>query len=222
MSATSRELAAEAVGTAFLVATVVGSGIMGEQLAGGNIAIALLANALATGAILVVLIATLGPVSGAHFNPAVTLAFMVRKDIGPSKAAAFAAVQIVAGIMGTILAHAMFGLDLVQHGTHVRTGAGQWLGEVVASFALVFTILALVKHKPDMIPYAVGLVITAGYWYTSSTSFANPAVTIARIFTDTFASIRPVDAIPFVAIQLLAAAGTAAFARWMFDQKPGA
>lgn len=214
--ADARELTAEALGTAFLVATVIGSGIMGERLSGGNEALALLANALATGAILVVLIAVFAPVSGAHFNPAVTLAFLLRKETTAAKAAAFMAAQIAAGIAGAVLAHLMFGLDPVQLGTHARWGAGQWLGEAVATFALVFTILACARQRPEIVPYAVGLVITAGYWYTSSTSFANPAVTIARTFTDTFTAIRPVDAVPFVAVQLLTGAGCAALARWMF------
>lgn len=216
----AQELAAEALGTAFLVATVVGSGIMAEQLSGGNTGLALLANALATGAILVVLIAVFSPVSGAHFNPAVTLAFVLQGQTPAAKGAAFVLVQIAAGVSGTIVAHLMFSLDPVQLGTHVRTGPGQWLGEVVATFALVFTILACVRHRPEIVPYAVGLVITAGYWYTSSTSFANPAVTIARTLTDTFASIRPADAPVFVAVQLLTAAMAVAIDRWMFASPP--
>ncbi len=212
----TRSLAAEALGTLFLVTTVVGSGIMGETLAAGNTAVALLANAIATGVMLVVLIMMFGPVSGAHFNPAVTVAMMFRGDCETKTGVLYIIVQIVFGIMGTLLAHLMFDLELVQWGTHARTGLGQWVGEVVATFALIFTILACLAHRPEAVPYAVGLVITGGYWYTSSTSFANPAVTIARLFTDTFASIRPQDVPVFVLIQIAMGIVTVIFANWIF------
>lgn len=212
----SRRLAAEAAGTAILVGTVVGSGIMGVALASGNDAVALLGNTIATGAILVVLIMVFGPVSGAHFNPAVTFAFLLKRDITLAAAAAYVLVQIAGGLTGTVLAHAMFGLDIIQASTHVRAGPPQWLGEFLATFALLASILALLRTRPDAIPYAVGLVITAGYWWTSSTSFANPAVTIARAFTDTFSGIRPDDVGPFIAAQLIAAASAVGFFGWMY------
>lgn len=215
----TRRLAAEAVGTAILVGTVVGSGIMGAALASGNDAVALLGNTIATGAILVVLILVFGPVSGAHFNPAVTFAFWLRRDITRAAALAYIAVQVTGGLLGTGLAHAMFELDIVQASTHVRAGPPQWLGEFLATFALLASILALLKTRPEAIPYAVGLVIAAGYWWTSSTSFANPAVTIARAFTDTFSGIRPDDVGPFVAAQLIAAASAVGFFAWMYKQR---
>lgn len=211
----TRSLAAEALGTLFLVTTVVGSGIMGETLAAGNTAVALLANAIATGVMLVVLIMMFGPISGAHFNPAVTVAMMFRGDCETKTGMLYIVVQIVFGILGTLLAHLMFDLELVQWGTHARTGLGQWVGEIVATFALIFTILACLAHRPEAVPYAVGLVITGGYWYTSSTSFVNPAVTIARQFTDTFASIRPQDVPVFVLIQIVMGLVTVLFANWI-------
>ena len=182
-----RKLFAETLGTALLLAIVVGSGIMGETLSNGNEAIALLGNTLATGAGLVVLILILAPVSGAHFNPAVTAAFALRGEIARPLAALYLAAQTAGGLVGVLLAHAMFDLDLVQTGVKTRSGAGQALSETVAAFGLVLTILGCVRHRPAATPYAVGLFITAGYWFTASTSFANPAVTIARMFTDTFA-----------------------------------
>ncbi|MEO0963002.1 MAG: MIP/aquaporin family protein [Pseudomonadota bacterium] len=215
----TRRLAAEAVGTAILVGTVVGSGIMGVALASGNDAVALLGNTIATGAILVVLIMVFGPVSGAHFNPAVTFAFWLKRDITLAAALAYIVVQVAGGLVGTGLAHAMFELDIVQASTHVRAGPPQWLGEFLATFALLASILALLKTRPEAIPYAVGLVITAGYWWTSSTSFANPAVTIARAFTDTFAGIRPDDVGPFIAAQLIAAASAVGFFAWMYKSR---
>lgn len=215
----ARRLAAEAAGTAILVGTVVGSGIMGVALASGNDAVALLGNTIATGAILVVLIMVFGPVSGAHFNPAVTFAFWLKRDITLAAALAYIVVQVTGGMVGTGLAHAMFELDIVQASTHVRAGPPQWLGEFLATFALLASILALLKTRPEAIPYAVGLVITAGYWWTSSTSFANPAVTIARAFTDTFAGIRPDDVGPFIAAQLIAAASAVGFFAWMYKSK---
>lgn len=211
----ARRLAAEAAGTALLVGTVVGSGIMGEALAGGNDAVALLGNTIATGAILVVLILVFGPVSGAHFNPAVTAAFLMRREIGLAAALAYILVQIGGGLMGTAAAHAMFEMELVQTAAHVREGPAQWLGEFLATFALLASILALLKSRPEAIPYAVGLVITAGYWWTSSTSFANPAVTIARGFTDTFSGIRPGDVAPFIAAQLAGAGFAVIFFGWL-------
>ncbi len=202
---TPRKLAAEALGTALLLAIVVGSGVMGEALAGGNTAIALLGNTIATGAGLVVLILIFGPVSGAHFNPAVTLAFVLRKELAPSMAACFIAVQIAGGILGVALAHAMFDLEIAQMSAKARSGAGQSIGEATATFGLVLTILGCVRFRPEATPYAVGLFITAGYWFTSSTSFANPAVTIARVFTDTFAGIRIADAPAFLLAQVAGA-----------------
>jgi glycerol uptake facilitator-like aquaporin len=201
----TRRLLAEALGTFFLLATVVGSGIMAENLAGGNTAIALLGNTIATGAILVVIILVFGPISGAHFNPAVTLAFLIRKEITAGDASAYVIVQIIAGLAGTLVAHIMFDLDLIQYSATERTGAGQWVAEVVATFGLVMTILGCLKVRPDAIPYAVGLFITAGYWFTASTSFANPAVTIARCFTDTFSGIYIPHMPAFIAAQLAGA-----------------
>lgn len=208
--------AAEFLGTLLLVATVIGSGVMAEALAGGNAAVALLGNTIATAAILFVLITIFGPVSGAHFNPAVTAVFLARGDIGASDAAAYAALQIAGGIAGAVLAHAMFGLDLLQIGVKARTGVGQLLGEATATFALVLTILGAARFRPDNVAAAVALVITAGYWFTSSTSFANPAVTIARALTDSFSGIRPVDVPPFISAQCVGAALAAAAARLLF------
>lgn len=210
-----RRLAAECIGTAFLLATVVGSGIMAELLAGGNVAIALLGNTIPTGAILVVLITMLGPISGAHFNPAVTLAFAIRKDIVPSDALAYVIVQIIGGILGVWAAHLMFDLDVIQISQKVRAGPSQWFAEGVATFGLVFTILATLKARESAVAMAVGLYITAAYWFTASTSFANPAVTIARALSDSFAGIRPQDVVPFVSAQLLAAIVALVFCNWL-------
>lgn len=216
----SRRLAAEFIGTAFLLATVVGSGIMGENLAGGNAAIALLGNTIATGAILVVLILVFGPISGAHFNPAVTLSFLLRGEIGARMALAYVAVQIAAGICGTMAAHIMFAEPVLMISTNARTGVGQWFAEFIATFGLIATILACIKFRADAVPYAVGLYITAGYWFTASTSFANPAVTIARSLTDTFSGIAPAHAPAFIAAQLAAAmAATAIFAWLLRDEE---
>lgn len=201
----TQKLFAEALGTAFLLTIVVGSGIMGENLADGNAAIALLGNTLATGAGLTVLILVFGPVSGAHFNPAVTLAFALRREISSGLALAYVVVQIPAAVVGSWVAHAMFSLPILQQGATARAGVGQALAEGVATFGLVLTILACVRFNAKAVPYAVGLFITAGYWFTSSTSFANPAVTVARTLTETFAGIRPVDAPAFIGAQLLAA-----------------
>lgn len=210
-----RRLAAEAVGTAFLVGTVVGSGIMADRLT-DDTALALLGNTLPTGAILVVLITILGPVSGAHFNPAVTLAFAVRREIAPRDGLAYVAAQIAGGIGGTLVAHAMFELPLLQLSQHVRTGPGQWLAEFVAAFGLVATILAGVHFRAAAVPWLVGLYITAAYWFTASTSFANPAVAIARGLSDTFSGIRPVDVPAFVVAEAVGALAAVAFTGWLF------
>jgi glycerol uptake facilitator-like aquaporin len=210
-----RKLVAEFIGTAFLLATVVGSGIMGDTLSGGSVGLALLANSVATGAILIVLITMLGPISGAHFNPAVTLAFWMRGDITAKLALLYVIVQIVAGILGVWAAHLMFAEPLIQASTTIRTGPPQWFAELVAAFGLVFVILATLRARPDAVPMAVGLYITAAYWFTASTSFANPAVTIARAFTDTFAGIRPEDVAIFVLVQCVGAALATWVARWL-------
>jgi glycerol uptake facilitator-like aquaporin len=201
----TRRLVAEALGTGFLLATVIGSGIMGERLAGGNVALALLCNTIPTGAILVVLILMLGPVSGAHFNPAVTLSFLLQRAIGGREALAYVGAQIAGGVAGTWCAHLMFEEPVLMLSLTPRTGAGQWLGEIVATFGLVATIIACVRLRPAAVAPAVGLYITAAYWFTSSTSFANPAVTVARCLSDTFAGIRPADAPAFVAAQCVGA-----------------
>jgi len=199
----AQQLFAEVLGTGLLVATVVGSGIMAETLAGGNQAVALLGNTLATGAILYVLITALGPVSGAHFNPVVSAVFALRREIGWGMALAFMAAQAAGGVSGTLLAHAMFEQPLVQFSTHARTGAGQWLAEAVATFALVLTILGTLRARPAAVPAAVALVIVAGYWFTASTSFANPAVTLARSLSDSFAGIAPRDVAGFALAQVV-------------------
>ena len=200
---TAQRLAAEMLGTAILVATVIGSGIMAEAMAGGNVALALLANTIATGAILFVLITVFGPVSGAHFNPVVSLVFVLRRELEGRELAAYTAAQIVGGLVGTLLAHAMFELPLLQMSAHTRTGPAQWLSEAVATFALLLTILGTLRARPEAVPVSVALVIVAGYWFTASTSFANPAVTIARAFTDTFAGIAPANAPLFIAAQII-------------------
>lgn len=198
-----QKLLAEGLGTAFLLIGVVGSGIMGANLAGGNIAIALLANAIATGCILYVIITTLGPISGAHFNPAVTLAFLLRKEITSTQALSYAVVQIIGGILGVWAVHVMFDLSILQAATTDRSGASQWFSEIVATFGLLFVIFGGLKSRPDAVPTLVALYITGAYWFTSSTSFANPAVTIARGFSDTFAGINPAHIPMFVAMQIV-------------------
>ena len=208
-----REFVAEFVGTALLLATVVGSGIMGERLSGGNIAIALLANTLATGAALIALIATFGPGSGAHFNPLVTLVELALKRITWAKTSVYLIAQISGAVAGVMAAHYMFELPLLMESTHVRTGSHQWWSEIVASFGLLTVILNVAKTRPDFIPVAVGAYITAAYWFTASTSFANPAVTFARSLTDTFSGIRPSDVPGFILSQL-AGAGLA----WLLYQ----
>lgn len=201
MSALARRTVAECLGTAFLLAAVVGSGIMARRLAGGNDALALLCNTLPTGAILTVLILTFGPLSGAHFNPAVSLAFALRREMTWRDAAHFIVAQIVGGIIGVWVAHLMFELPVWQVSLHARTGAGQWLAEFVATFGLLLTIIGCAARNASAIPYAVGLYITAAYWFTASTSFANPAVTIARSLSDTFAGIAPSGVVSFIAAQ---------------------
>lgn len=211
----SRRLVAECLGTALLLATVVGSGIMAERLAGGNVALALLGNTIPTGAILFVLITMLGPVSGAHFNPAVTLAFWMRREIKLNEALAYVGVQIIGAIMGTLVAHAMFEEILLQTSTNIRTGPAQWLSEGVATFGLVATILGTLRWRPEAVPTAVGLYITAAYWFTASTSFANPAVTIARSLTDTFSGIAPENAPGFILMQFVGAAIATGLMAWL-------
>ena len=204
-STLSQRLGAEFLGTAFLLATVVGSGIMAERLAGGNVAIALLGNTVPTGAILVVLITMLGPISGAHFNPAVTAAFFVRGDLRASDTVLYFSAQIAGAVAGVLVAHLMFDESLLQVSTKLRAGPGQWFSEWVATFGLMTTILLTLRAKPTAIPVAVGLYITAAYWFTASTSFANPAVTIARALSNTFAGIRPLDVAPFIVAQFAGA-----------------
>ena len=212
----AQKYAAEFIGTAFLLATVVGSGIMAERLAGGNVAIALLGNTLPTGAILAVLINMLGPVSGAHFNPAVTLVFRLRGDISTPAATFYVLSQIAGGLLGAFLAHVMFELPVVQLSETVRTGTGQWTGEFIATFGLVFTILATLKSWPSAVGAAVGLYIAAAYWFTSSTSFANPAVTIARSFSNTFSGIDPANMPLFILFQLLGGYAALLVCNWLF------
>ena len=212
---TSQKLVAEALGTAFLLATVVGSGIMAERLAGGNVAIALLGNTLPTGAILFVLITQFGPISGAHFNPAVSLAFWMRGEITARDAGGYALVQCLGGIAGVMAAHLMFELPLLQASTTVRAGVGQWSAEFIATFGLLAAIFATLKARPEAVPMAVGLYITAAYWFTASTSFANPAVTLARGFSDTFAGINPADIPAFVGAQIVAAIVATLFFGWL-------
>lgn len=213
-----RRLFAEWVGTFSLLATVVGSGIMAENLAGGNVAIALLGNTIPTGAILVVLITVFGPISGAHFNPAVTLSFALRKQISLSDSALYVLAQITGGIVGVFAAHFMFDMDILDASTKVRSGPGQWMGEFVATFGLVGTIMACIKARPSAVPMAVGLYITAAYWFTSSTSFANPAVTIARSFSDSFAGIQPSDVGAFIAVQIIAAIAATYTFKWLLEE----
>ena len=205
LASRAQKLSAEIIGTAFLLAIVIGSGIMGDSLAGGNTAIALLGNTIATGAGLAVLILIFGPVSGAHFNPAVSLCFLLRGELSKTDATFFVLAQIIGGVLGVWAAHLMFAEPLFQISTTARSGLAQMFAEGVATFGLIFTILGCLRSRPDAIPYAVGLYITAGYWFTASTSFANPAVTIARMLSDTFAGIMPSSAPGFIAAQLIAA-----------------
>ena len=211
-----RALVSEWLGTMFLLAAVIGSGIMAENLAAGNMAIALLGNTIPTGAILVVLITILGPISGAHLNPAVTIAFLLRGEIQPRLAVAYVGVQIVGAVCGAILAHFMFELPLIQESAKLRTGMAQWGSEFVATFGLLATIFGTSRWWAKAVPMMVGLYITAAYWFTASTSFANPAVTIARSFTNTFTGIFPEHALGFIIAQLAAAVIGAYVLRWLF------
>lgn len=213
----ARRLIAEALGTAFLLAAVVGSGIMGERLAGGNVAIALLANTIATGAALVVLISILGPISGAHFNPAVTLFFALRREIAPGLGTLYVAAQIAGAIAGVFAAHAMFAMPILEVSEKLRDGPAQWWAEFVATFGLMLTIAGAVRYTPAAAAYLVGLYITAAYWFTASTSFANPAVTIARAMTDSFAGIAPHSVGGFIAAQFAAAVVSWTVAHWLFE-----
>ncbi len=215
----ARKLFSEWLGTFFLVAVVIGSGIMAEQLSDGNTALALLGNTIATGAILVVIILVFGPLSGAHFNPAVTLAFALRREIDIKTALYYAGIQILGGLCGAIVAHLMFELPAIQASETIRSGPAQWLAEFVATFGLLATIFGCIKARPDAVPYAVGLYITAGYWFTSSTSFANPAVTIARTLTNTFSGIAPADAPAFILTQLFAAIVAVSVFGWLLAEQ---
>ncbi len=210
----SRKLASEFLGSLLLLATVVGSGIMAERLAGGNIAVALLGNTIPTGAILYVLITMLGPVSGAHFNPAVTLASVLRGEMQAGLALAYVSAQLIGAIGGVFLAHVMFDIDILQASAKIRTGPGQWLSEAVAVFGLLTVIFTTLRSAPQSVAISVALYITAAYWFTASTSFANPAVTIARCLTDTFSGIRPLDVAGFIVAQLSGAVLAIVFDRW--------
>ena len=216
----ARRLAAEGLGTALLLAIVVGSGIMGERLAGGNDAIALLGNTLATGAGLVVLITMLGPISGAHFNPAVTAVFALRREIGWRLALAYVLAQVVGAVLGVWAAHAMFEAPILQLSTKLRDGPAQAWSEAVATFGLVGAILATLRVRPDATPMIGGLYITAAYWFTASTSFANPAVTLARSLSDTFAGIAPASVPAFVAAQAVGALAAAGLFGWLLKEDP--
>lgn len=214
-----QRLAAEGVGSFFLFATVIGSGIMAENLSGGDEAVALLGNTIATGAILFVLITMLGPISGAHMNPAVSLVAAARRELAARDAALYALVQLAFGIFGAWAAHLMFDLPTLQLSVKARTGLGQWAGEGIATFGLILTILGTVRHRPQWVPASVALYITAAYWFTSSTSFANPAITVARSLSDTFAGIAPANVPYFIAAQLAGAALAAMMAIFLFPKK---
>jgi glycerol uptake facilitator-like aquaporin len=215
----TKRLCAEGLGTAFLLVTVIGSGIMADRLAGGNGALALLCNTIPTGAILVVLITIFAPLSGAHFNPAVSLVFTLRSEMEWNECAAYVAAQIAGGMLGALLAHAMFELPLFQISATTRTGLGQWIAEVVATFGLILTILGCLARNAAAVPMAVGLYITAAYWFTASTSFANPAVTLARSLSDTFAGIAPIDAPAFIAAQIIGAILAHIIARKLWTER---
>lgn len=216
--ALSRRLAAEGIGSFFLYGGVIGSGVMAEQLAGGNIAVALLANTIATGAILYVLIAMLGPISGAHFNPAVTFAFLMRKEISARDATLYTLAQVAVGALGALAVHLMFDLEILQLSTKARAGIGQWTGELIATFGLVLTILLLLKYRVEAIPAGVALYITSAYWFTSSTSFANPGITMVRSLSDTFAGIAPGDVPMFILAQFVGATLATGFAGWLLSE----
>lgn len=215
----TRGIVAEALGTALLLAAVVGSGIMAERLAGGNVAVALLANAIATGGALVALILTFGPISGAHFNPLVTLAFAARREIAAPRAAAYIVAQCLGAILGVWLAHAMFGLPILEASAHARGTMGELIGEFVATFGLLGLILVATRHLQAAIPYGVAAYIVAAYWFTSSTSFANPAVTIARSLTDTFAGIAPAHVPGFIAAELAGGAAALFLFGWLLRER---
>jgi glycerol uptake facilitator-like aquaporin len=215
----SRRLVSEFLGTALLLAVVIGSGVMGERLAGGNTAVALLGNTLATGAALVVLITVFGPISGAHFNPAVTLVFAVRGEIGPRLALAYLPLQVLGAILGVWSAHLMFAEPLLQVSTRLRDGPAQAFSECLATFGLVAAILGCLRFRPEFTPSAVGLYITSAYWFTASTSFANPAVTIARTLSDTFAGIAPSSAPAFIAAQIAGALIAAGLFGWLLKER---
>jgi len=217
---TSRKLAAEALGTALLLAAVIGSGIMGERLSGGNVAITLLANSLATGCALIALIHTFAPVSGAHFNPVITLSTALMRELSWGDAIAYIAVQVMGAFAGVAVAHVMFGEPLFFASQHERSGAAQWLSEFVATFGLVTIIISCARFRPQAVPYSVGAYIAAAYWFTASTSFANPAVTLARAASDTFAGIRPEDVPAFIVAQLAGAVGATMFLRWLVTGFP--
>jgi glycerol uptake facilitator-like aquaporin len=220
MHSLSKRLIAEGIGTGLLLATVVGSGVMAERLAGGNVAIALLANTIATAGGLIALILTFEPISGAHFNPAVTLALAFRKVLPWMEAPGYVLAQTFGAVLGVWLAHLMFDLSLLQTSTHVRTGIGQWVGEFIATFSLLAVIWSCSRYRPETTPFAVAAIITAAYWFTSSTSFANPAVTLARALSDTFAGIRPVDTMAFIIAQLLGSFAATALFAWLTSEVP--
>jgi glycerol uptake facilitator-like aquaporin len=215
--ARSRPIVAEGVGTAFLLMAVVGSGIMAERLAGGNVALALLGNTLATGAALVVLISIFGPISGAHFNPAVTLYFALQREIRPVMAGAYLAAQVIGALAGVLLAHAMFAVPLLEVSTKLRDGPAQWLAEFIATFGLLGTIAGSIRFSPALTPALVGLYLTAAYWFTASTSFANPAVTIARALSNSFSGIAPSSAPGFVVAQMISVPIAFAVFGWLFS-----
>lgn len=215
-----RRLTAEALGSFLLFATVVGSGIMAEKLAGGNVAVALLGNTLATGAILFVLITMLGPVSGAHFNPAVSLVFRLRGELTSGAALAYVLAQLGGGILGVWAAHVMFGSPVIEISAKARTGLGQWTGEAIATFGLVLTILGTLRSRPHWVPASVALYITAAYWFTSSTSFANPAITVARSLSNSFAGIAPAHVPGFIAAQLVGAIAAHVASKSVFGDSP--
>ena len=214
----ARRFAAEGIGSFFLFAAVIGSGVMAEALAGGNIAVALIGNTLATGAMLFVLITMLGPISGAHFNPAVSLVFASRGELPWRDAAAFIVVQLLGGVLGAWAAHLMFDLPILEYSIKARSGIGQWTGEAIATFGLILTIIGTVRHRPAWVPASVALYITSAYWFTSSTSFANPAITVVRSMSDSFAGIAPHDVPMFVLAQLIGAAAAALVSRALFDE----
>ena len=215
----ARRLAAEGSGSFFLFAAVVGSGIMAEALAGGNVAVALIGNTLATGAMLFVLITMLGPISGAHFNPAVSLVFVSRGELSWRDTAAYVAVQLLGGVLGAWAAHLMFDLPILQYSIKARSGMGQWTGEAIATFGLILTIIGTVRHRPAWVPASVALYITSAYWFTSSTSFANPAITVVRSMSNSFAGIAPHYVPMFVLAQLIGAAAAALVSRALFDDR---